>query len=111
MMENSAFTAELPPEAKMLMDGVSPVDTFSPALYGEPQSWGSSNAESYNYDLFKLLAEEEEEFELSLGGDQYPGSFVAGYRDPGYATPSKNPAKELSRDIFINDNARSIEQK
>jgi hypothetical protein len=110
-MENSAFTAELPPEAKMLMDGVSPVDTFSPALYGEPQSWGPSNTQSYNHDSLKFLTkEEEEEFELCLGGDQYPESFVAVYWGPGYATPSKNPAEELSCDTFINDNAWSTEQ-
>jgi hypothetical protein len=111
MMENSAFTAEPPPEAKMLMGDVSPVDTLSPALYGEAPSWGSSNAQSYNYDSLKFVTKEEEEFKLSLGGDQYPGSFETVYWDPGYATPSKNPTKELSWDIFINDNAWSTEQQ
>jgi hypothetical protein len=94
MMENSAFTAELPPEARILTGGVSPVDTFSPTLYGEPQSWGSSAAQSYNHDPLKFLTrEEEEKTGLGLGGDQYPESFVAVYSGPEYAIPSKNPAE------------------
>jgi hypothetical protein len=109
MIENSAFTAELPPEAKMVMGGFSPVDTFSPAFYGEPQSWGPSNTQSYNHDSLKFLTKEEEEkIELSFGGDQYPESFVAVYLGPGYATPSKNLAEELSWDTFITDNAGAL---
>jgi hypothetical protein len=111
MMENSAFTAELPPEARMLMSGVSPVDTVSPSLYGEAQSWGSSNAQSYNNDSLEFATKEEGEVELSLGGDQYPESFVGVYSGPGYATPSKNPAEELSWDTFTDDNASNTAQQ
>ncbi|KAI3565880.1 hypothetical protein IWW34DRAFT_908237 [Fusarium oxysporum f. sp. albedinis] len=111
IMENSAFAVKLPLESKMLRSGVSPVDTVSPSLYGEAQSWESSNAQSYNNDSLEFDTKEEGEVELSFGGDQYLESFVAVYSGPGYATPSKNLAEELSWDTFINDNASNTEQQ
>ncbi|KAJ3512293.1 hypothetical protein NM208_g15344 [Fusarium decemcellulare] len=108
--EGSVFTAELPAEAKMLMGGVGMNDTFSPALYGDHQTWGSNHSYGYGDDakFFK-----DEETELGSGGDKYPDVLDAmnwgGNGD--YDTPTKNFAEEPSWDSFINDNAWSNEQQ
>jgi hypothetical protein len=107
--ESSAFTTELPAEAKMLLGGVGMNDSFSPALYGEHQNWGAQQSFSYGDDAkyFK-----EEDGELSAGGGSYPDVLDAMHWSNGdFATPTKNMTEEPSWDTFINDTAWVTEQQ
>ncbi|KAF4970294.1 hypothetical protein FZEAL_10079 [Fusarium zealandicum] len=108
--ENSAFTAELPAEAKMLMGGMGMNDTFSPVLYGDSQNWG--NGQSYSYGDDVKFFPKEEESDIGAGSEKYPDVLDSmNWGHGGYSTPSKNLADEPSWDSFINDTAWGNEQQ
>ncbi|KAF4964669.1 hypothetical protein FSARC_7430 [Fusarium sarcochroum] len=108
--EGSAFTSELPPEAKMLMGGVGMNDTFSPSLYGEPQNWSAHQPFGYGDDskYFK-----DDDTELGAGSDKYPDVLdTMNWGNGGdYSTPTKHYTEEPSWDSFINDTAWGTEQQ
>lgn len=107
--EGSAFTTELPAEAKMLLGGMGMNDTFSPSLYGEPPNWGAQQSFAYGEDTkyFK-----EEETELGVGGEKYPDVLdTMNWGNGDFNTPTKNYTEEPSWDTFINDTAWGTEQQ
>ncbi|KAL6924749.1 hypothetical protein FSST1_002023 [Fusarium sambucinum] len=104
--EGSAFTTELPAEARMLLDGVG-MNDFSPALYGEHQNWGAQPSFHYGDDTkyFK-----EEETELGAGGENYPDVLDAlNWGSGDYATPTKNCTDDW--DTYINDSWATEQQQ
>ncbi|KAM5351766.1 hypothetical protein ACJ41O_004489 [Fusarium nematophilum] len=105
---NSAFTSELPPEAKMLMGGVGLNDTFSPALYGDAQNWGADQP----FDIDDTKYFKDDNTELIESSDKCSGVLDAMcWGDGGYNTPSKSFADEPSWDSFINDSAWNNDQQ
>ncbi|RGP64930.1 hypothetical protein FLONG3_9398 [Fusarium longipes] len=100
--EGSAFTTELPAEAKMLMGGIGINDSFSPALYGEHHSWGAQQPFSYGDTKFSI---KEEETDTSTG-ETYPDIIDPMCWNNGeYPTPTKNYPEEPSWDTFIDPDA------
>ncbi|KAF4332301.1 hypothetical protein FBEOM_13903 [Fusarium beomiforme] len=106
--DNSAFTAELPPEAKMLMGGVGMNDTFSPSLYSEPHNWGAPQSYGYGGDskYFK-----DEDADLGVAGDNYPEISDSIDWD-GLNTPTKHYGdQDPAWDCFLNDNWSNEQQQ
>lgn len=110
LMEGSAFTAELPAEAKMLMGGMGLDDTFNPGMFGDAHNWGVPT-QSYTFEQPKYLSKEEEVDFGFGGGDRYPDSFEPVNWGPGYATPTKTSVEEPSWDVFLNDNWNDQQQQ
>ncbi|KAF4455138.1 hypothetical protein F53441_2458 [Fusarium austroafricanum] len=108
--DGSAFTAELPPEAKMLMGGVGMNDTFSPSLYGEPQNWSTHQTCGYYGDDSKYF--KDDDTELGAGGERYPDLLDSVNWNPSdLNTPTKNFVEEPIWDSFINDTPWTNEQQ
>ncbi|KAF9767405.1 hypothetical protein IL306_000049 [Fusarium sp. DS 682] len=106
--DNSAFTAELPPEAKMLMGGVGMNDAFSPSLYSEPHNWGAPQPYGYGGDskYFK-----DEDTDLGAAGDNYPEISDSIDWD-GLNTPTKHYGdQDPAWDCFLNDNWSNEQQQ
>ncbi|KAM0297587.1 hypothetical protein HYE67_007239 [Fusarium culmorum] len=107
--DGSAFTTELPAEAKMLLGGVG-MNDFNPTLYGEHQNWGAQQSFHYGEDTkyFK-----EEDSELDTGYGKYPDPDTMNWDDANFATPTKysTDEQEPSWDSYINDTAWVTEQQ
>ncbi|KAI1072521.1 hypothetical protein NW752_008816 [Fusarium irregulare] len=107
--ESSAFTTELPAEAKMLLGGVGLNDTFSPAMYGEQQNWGAQQSFGYGDEpkYFK-----DEDAELGATGEKYPDVLdTMNWGTGDFNTPTKHYTEEPSWDSFLNDGVWSTEQQ
>lgn len=107
MMENfnpgdSAFTSELPAEAKMLMGGMDLSGSFNTPYHGE---WTPHQTFSYDTDT-KFFKEKEDENNQLPGGETYPDvPDTMNWGNGDFNTPTKNYAEEPSWDSFIDDNA------
>lgn len=107
MMENfnsddSAFTTELPAEAKMLMGGMNLGGSFNTPYYGE---WAPHQTFAYDNGP-KFFKEKEEENNNLAGGESYPDvPDTMNWGNGDFNTPTKNYAEEPSWDSFIDDNA------
>ncbi|KAK7422678.1 hypothetical protein QQX98_001466 [Neonectria punicea] len=97
--EESAFTNELPTEAKMLMGGGMNFNGSNPNMY--TQDWFSGNVSMFSYPLSETMKMEDD----SNGRDAQPGFFDD--NDMGSmewdSAPQANPGEEPSWDTFLND--------
>jgi hypothetical protein len=107
--DSSVFTAELPPEAKLLMGG-GMNDTFSSALYPEPHNWGVPQSYPYSGDSKYI---KEEDTGLGVAGESYPElseTLPWDRFDPG--TPTKTFGdQEPAWDYFLNENWGNDQQQ
>ncbi|KAF4996256.1 hypothetical protein FGRMN_4612 [Fusarium graminum] len=101
--ESSAFTAELPAEAKMLMGNMGMGgDGFSPSLYSEPH-WGGPQ-QTYSYGDDSKYFKEEDTDHLGAG-EKYPDLDPMNWGNGDFSTPTKHYPEEPSWDTYINDDA------
>jgi hypothetical protein len=105
--DSSAFTAELPAEAKLLM-GAGINDTFGSALYSEPHNWAGPQSYDYSGDSKYY---KEEDTELGVAGESYPE-----ISDPlnwdSLDTPTKPYGdQEPAWDCFLHDNWGNEQQQ
>ncbi|CVK89341.1 uncharacterized protein FMAN_04373 [Fusarium mangiferae] len=107
--DSSAFTSELPTEARLLMGG-GMNETFSSALYPEPHNWVGSQSYPYSGDSKYV---KEEDAGLGIAGESYPeisdtvpwDRFEAG-------TPTKTFGdQEPAWDYFLNENWGNDQQQ
>ncbi|KAF7547613.1 hypothetical protein G7Z17_g7603 [Cylindrodendrum hubeiense] len=103
----SAFTSELPTEARMMMGGMDMSDSLAPNLY--TQDWMSGNEPMYTYpDLSKSLKQEDGHIGEDMCSNIFENSL--GHMDWD-STAQPSTGEEPSWDTFINDNAWSTDQQ
>ncbi|KPM35728.1 hypothetical protein AK830_g10843 [Neonectria ditissima] len=96
--EESAFTNELPAEAKMLMGGGMDFNSSTPNMY--TQDWFSNNASIFNYPL----PESTKAGDGKNGRDAHSGLFDESMGSMEWdSAPQSNPGEEPSWDTFLND--------
>lgn len=105
----SAFTSELPAEAKMMMGSMDTNSSFSSNPYA--QDWMSGNEQMFTYpDMPKHIKQENGQSRQDL--DVHASLFDDGLGNMDWdASAQSNTGEEPSWDTFINDNAWTTDQQ
>ncbi|KAM0434671.1 hypothetical protein ACHAPT_003770 [Fusarium lateritium] len=112
--ENSAFTSQLPAEARMLMGGVG-LGGYSTSIYNDPQwqaqTFGLDGGADPTNQYFGYTADVKPPKEGEAEGEQYPDPFAdmgwGSQGEPG--APTKNAAEDW--EAYINENVWNNDQQ
>jgi len=98
----SAFTSELPAEARMLMEGMDLSGSLAPGA--NPQDWLSSNEPMFSYTDFNQPIKQE-------GMDMHAGLFDNSLEHMDWDIAQPGNGEEPSWDTFLNDTAWTNDQQ